>query len=56
MADVRPITGHLQMNTTAIYNKMSREKAITAARLGQQYVRALNQTLAQKFDDAANQR
>lgn len=42
VADVRPITGHLQINTTAIYNKISREKAVAAARLRQEYIRRLS--------------
>lgn len=41
VADVRPISGHKEMKTTAIYNKMNEQKARQVAAKRRQYVAAL---------------
>ena len=36
--DVRPISGHTELKTTAIYNKMSRQKALRIARKRREHI------------------
>ncbi|HEX7857191.1 MAG TPA: tyrosine-type recombinase/integrase [Sphingobium sp.] len=48
IADVRPITGHTQLNTTAIYNKLSEEKARQAASVRLKCIRQLSESLSEQ--------
>ena len=52
VADLRPITGHLQLNTTAIYNKISKEKAREAASRRLEYVRRLSESQSETLSEA----
>ena len=54
VADIRPITGHLQLNTTAIYNKVSQEKARQAAAIRLEYVRRLSENVSESASENAS--
>ena len=47
IADIRPISGHLVLDTTAIYNKLNKAKATQAAAARRDYVRALSEKLSE---------
>lgn len=52
IADIRPLSGHLHLNTTAIYNKLSKAKALQAAAARLEYVRRLSESLSE--DESEN--
>ena len=55
VADIRPISGHLILDTTAIYNKVNRVKAAQAAAARRDYVRALSESLSEQVSENSPQ-
>jgi len=56
VADLRPITGHSQINTTAIYNKISKEKARQAALLRRQYISILSESMSEQESESSRKK
>jgi hypothetical protein len=55
-ADVRPISGHTQLNTTAIYNKASMEKARRIASIRRDHIEQMRENVGMECRNDENQK
>jgi hypothetical protein len=56
IADIRPITGHKELSTTAIYNKINERKARSIALKRGQYLTQLDENVGMLLEHLSEQK